>query len=276
MAWAGDSAQLDGDLFEETVQAIWSAAGRYWPEMPATASCRILLAQMRVESDFQASSVDGPAWGLLQVTPGQDSNELDLFQQHATVSHHRFSWQAGAVSRPQQQPGPASGALTNYQSSSPLNARALSRHDLLRPWINVHVAVWMQSNLARTGSNDPYDWKAIARLSKKAAQEAAGRSSSSGESSQSRRRSTAAAASKLAQYLHATRLPYTMETALGSWVAGPATDGEGSYRGSGDTESAAYMSSVLDGVRMLYGNQRLTRAFFSKYSVHPGLVDYHV
>lgn len=258
MKWAYDTEQLQGGLFNETVDAVWSAAARYWNEVPARAAARIIISDMKAESDFDNKMVDGPAWGLMQVTPGQDSNELDLFRKHATVKHHKFSWQAGGI-----KDGPGSGALTDYQSSEPLDVASLKNRDLLRPWINVHVASWIQSNLARSGSNDPYDWQEMAKLARTTVH-------STDSSSKSK------AQKKLDKYLKATGLPYTFKTALGSWLAGPATDGHGSYAQDGDNQSEDYFGTVMDGVRMLYGKSGMTVQFLNKYKVHPGFVDYNI
>lgn len=256
MKWAYDMEQLKGDLFDETVEAIWSATARYWNEMPARPAARIILADMRAESDFNASMIDGSAWGLLQVTPGEDSNELALFKKHATVKHHKVSWETGAITS-----GHGSGPLTDYKSNDPLDVSKLTNHDLLRPWINIHVASWIQTNLARTGSNDPYDWQEISTLSHTV-------NSASGGS-----RTTAQ--KKLDKYFTAAGLPYTFETALGSWLAGPATDGSGSYHQKDDHSSADYLNSVMSGVNELFGKNSLKTKFLSHWKVHSGLVDYN-
>lgn len=59
MAWAYDTGNLGKAMFDETAAAIMSAAARYYPEVGTKAMCRIIMADIRAESDFQPKAYDG-------------------------------------------------------------------------------------------------------------------------------------------------------------------------------------------------------------------------
>ncbi|KAK0535053.1 hypothetical protein OC835_002486 [Tilletia horrida] len=229
MDWAGDSGRLSASQTTETLAAILDCANRYFPELPTKKIARAIMADIRAESDFSAGAVSpgragsGDSWGLLQVS--QDgSRELTLFQDHARIKTSR------------------AGALPDWPASSgsTLNVRALTKGDLLRPWINIHIATWVQANLGKTGSLDPYDWAAV---------------------NQGSRSSTGGCARN-------------MRTAYGSWVAGPHPDGQSSYLRSGDHISAPYLRRIVNGVSAISG-QPLSLSWLEGLTLNAGVVDFH-
>lgn len=59
----------------------------------------------------------------------------------------------------------------------------------------------------------------------------------------------------------------------GSWVAGPASDGPGSYLQKGDDISDQYLKAVMAGVEHLYG-KKLGIQWLENLKLNKGLVDY--
>lgn len=263
--WAGDLDQLaTRALLDETVAAILSASARYYPELSTRDAARVIMADIKAESDFDPDNISGgrldsgSSWGLMQVSPFA-SGELALFQQHATVRRNVYSWSE----RYNVTTTPASagaGPLLDWATGELLNRGALTLDDLFRPWINVHVATWIQSNLARTSSQDPYTWPIVYAASNAA------------RNSASTARTTAWAAVDAA--LVGAGLPRSFLTALGSWVAGPAVDGYGSYTRPGDDVSKPYFNNIVQGLSVLY-NATVQPAWLNTLTLHPGLVDYH-
>lgn len=82
--------------------------------------------------------------------------------------------------------------------------------------------MWVQSNSARTSSQDPYEWQEISK------QTLAG-----------------ASPDTLTALLAGAGLPRSVKTGLGSWVAGTATNGVGSYMQDGDDISPPYFEAIL-------------------------------
>ncbi|PWN41724.1 hypothetical protein IE81DRAFT_291414, partial [Ceraceosorus guamensis] len=250
MKWAYDEGNLSPAEEDEVIAAVLSASARYFPEVPTRAMCRIMLADIKAESDFQprlssAGRLDsGASVGLLQVSPGGGSQELTLWKTHAKVSANTFSWNRDA--------GNGAGALLDWQTGSQMKLSALSNSDVLRPWVNIHLAMWVQSNSARTSSQDPYNWAAIS---------AASATSSKGNSA------------KVNKLLVGAGLNRSVRTGLGTWVAGAATDGAGSYKQKGDDISEQYIDSVLQGVSVLYG-KTMTADWLDRWVLNAGLVDY--
>ncbi|KAE8226400.1 hypothetical protein CF319_g992 [Tilletia indica] len=221
MAWAGDSGNLSPSQKTETLAALFDVAHRYYPELPTRVVCRVLMADIRAESDFSTNNVSpgrldsGDSWGLMQVS--QDgSKELTLFQNHARVSN-----------------------LPDWSTGRTMNVYALTKRDLLRPWVNIHVATWIQANLGKTGSLDPYDWT---------------RYQNNGN------RGTGG-------------LPRTLRTGFGSWVAGPHPDGYGSYLQRGDDASAPYLRAIMRSVNYLYGKD-LGVSWLERWTLSSSLADY--
>lgn len=207
------------------------------------------MADIKTESDFQAKMVDGPAWGALQVTPGDGSEELTLFKQHATTDH-KLSWKSsggqssgGNGKKSNGSGGGNMGALIDYKTKKTLDVSSLSQQDLLRPWINIHIAEWVQSNEARTGSADPGDWSNLAHQMGQNGGRIAGINSG---------------------------IKATFSTGLGTWLAGPSADD--GYRTSGDKGSGKYIETVKQGLSYLYNGQVPD---LDKYTVHQGLIDFH-
>lgn len=172
------------------------------------------------------------AWGILQVTPGDGADELNNFKQHSTTTN-TLSWDPSSS---------GAGTLIDWKTKQTIDLNSLSNQDLLRPWINIHVAQWIQSNEARTGSADPGDWSNLLSQSKNG-----GRLSGIN-----------------------TGMGATLATALGTWVAGPnADDG---FQTSGDNGSGDYINQVFQGVQHLYNGQAPS---LYEHKVKQGLVDYH-
>lgn len=259
----------------ETIAALLSAADRYFPELSRKDAVRYLLADINAESSFNVTAYNGgredsgESLGLMQVSPSSGAEELPLFMGHNRVSYNNYSWS--------NTPGPA-GPLLDYATGQQLVLSTLSRDDLFRPWVAIHLGSWIQSNLGRTASTDPYGWAAIsaAQYALLAAQNASTTANATGTASQ---QSTAATKLQSAQAasdsaLVGAGLSRSVLTGLGSWVAGPAVDGDSSYTGSGDDVSAAYFSNIMAGVRVLYGNSSMTTDFLNGLVLTAGLVDY--
>ena len=141
MEHAGDLGNLTTEQKQLTAQAILTSAKRYYPEQPPERISRIIISNIRAESDFQPGNISperagsGDAVGLLQISPYGDSQELDLFKAHADVT-----------------------GLINPKTGAPYNVKSLTPNDILDPPLNLFVATWVQSNLARSGSADPTEW----------------------------------------------------------------------------------------------------------------------
>ncbi len=76
------------------------------------------------------------------------------------------------------------------------------------------------------------------------------------------------------QALAGVGLPRTYMTGLGSWVAGPAVDGYGSYTQGGDDVSAPYFQNIAQGLSVLYGT-KMKPNWLNTLALRAGLVDYH-
>ncbi|UZJ51836.1 hypothetical protein CBS101457_001156 [Exobasidium rhododendri] len=264
LKWAGDEDNVTSDQQEEIVAALLSASARYYPEMPTQAICRIMLADIRAESDFTPTEVSGArldsgsSWGLLQVSPNGDSQELALFQDHANVVTHNFTYGVPSSARANVR-----GPLLDYETGKMIVMSNLTKSDLFRPWINIHVAMWIQSNLARSSSQDPYNWSAMNDYSWALKQG-------------SLTILTSKVASEWKSLIAGASIATTIRTGLGSWVAGPAASA-GGYLQSGDDVSTAYLNSIMTGVRYLYGvtdKTLMPKAWLDTYTLNAGLVDY--
>lgn len=161
--WAGDLGELASKKHRnETIMALFNAASRYYPDVDTKVVVRIMLADIKAESDFQKSNQSpgradsGDSLGLLQVSP-YGSGELKQFQNMVQVEHNTYSWAIGTASEGEVDEGGRSelGALVDFKTNKRIDLDSLSEDDLSRPWINIHIAMWIQSNLARTGSQDP-------------------------------------------------------------------------------------------------------------------------
>ena len=102
--WAGDLGKLASKKNRnETIMALFNAASRYYPDVDTKVVVRIMLADIKAESDFQKSNqspgrVDsGDSLGLLQVSPF-GSGELKQFQNMVQVEHNTYSWAIGTAS----------------------------------------------------------------------------------------------------------------------------------------------------------------------------------
>ena len=141
MEHAGDLDNLTLEQKQLTAQAIVTAAQRHYPEQPPELISRIIISNIRAESDFQPGNISperagsGDAVGLMQISPYGNSKELDLFMAHADTT-----------------------GLINPKTQQPYSAKALTPNDLTEPPLNLFVATWIQSNLARSGSADPSEW----------------------------------------------------------------------------------------------------------------------
>ncbi|KAK0553013.1 hypothetical protein OC846_002331 [Tilletia horrida] len=227
MGWAGDSDQLTEAEKKETVAAILDVAHRYFPELSTPEIVRTIMADIKAESDFEPGNISpgrlgsGASVGMLQISP-YGSGELKLFQRHARISDSN------------------AGPLTDYETGRTLDAGSLSNDDLLRPWVNIHVATWIQANLGKSGSLDPSDWSAY----------------------------------NAGNHRQGGGMPRNMRTAYGSWVAGPHPDGAGSYRTKGDDISPPYIRSITEAIAAVAGSS-VGSDYLDSLSLQAGLVDYH-
>lgn len=271
MKWAYDQNNLTSDEKVEVVAALMSAAARYYPELPTDYIIRIMLADIQAESDFKPRIVGDPrldsgsSYGLLQISPNAGSQELPTFVAHANVDTHNFTW---GIDAPQVRAG-VRGPLIDWATGKTIDKKGLVVKDLFRPWINIHLAMWTQSNLARTSSSDPWLWQEINEYS---AILKASTASNLGTSLVSR--STSKQQSAYDKLLVGADAPLTAKTALGSWVAGPATNGDGSYLSKEDDISSSYFKRIIKALNHLYGVSDLKSGFLNRYSVFSGLVDY--
>jgi len=265
LKWAQDEDNVTSAEKKEIVAALLSASARYYPELPTQVICRIMLADIRAESDFNPREISGgrldsgSSWGLLQVSPNGASQELNLFQDHGHVLTHNFTYGMPASTR-----AGIRGPLLDYDTGKTLVLSDLTRDDLFRPWINIHLAMWTQSNLARTSSQDPYNWAALNDYSWSM-------------KVQTLNGTSARISNKWQTLLKGASLPTTIKTGLGSWVAGPATNGEGSYTQTGDDISNQYLNNIMTAVRYLYGvtdKSKMPKSWLDTYTLNPGLVDY--
>ncbi|PWN50884.1 hypothetical protein IE53DRAFT_314930, partial [Violaceomyces palustris] len=269
--WAGDLNQLSTTaLMDETVAAIMSAAARYYPELPTRAICRMIMADIKAESDFDTNNVSGgrldsgSSWGLMQVSPDGGSQELKLFKDHVVTSTNDYSWEKTVSSS-------HAGPLLDWKTGKEMKVSTLTNQDLFRPWINIHMASWIQSNLARTSSQDPYDWTAISKASVKARNSTLAQQANPNSASLSK--TATSAWDKVKTLLVGSGLPRSLETGLGSWVAGPAMDGEGSYKQDGDEISDQYLITIAESLTVLYGNPVGTD-WLGGLLLNAGLVDF--
>ena len=297
--WAGDLDQLfSKENRNETLMALFSGASRYYPDVDTQTVVRIMMADIKAESDFQAGNASpgrldsGSSLGLVQVSPYGASNELSQFQKSALVDRNVYSWTAGNGSNVDVQYGGNSvlGPLRDFKTGKVLDLNSLTASDLSRPWINIHVAMWLQANHARTGSQDPYRWPRVSAASKTvrqayqpalleilglstSAQSNTGSStntSSYGNGSADANASANADASANASGNGFSSSTYSsalqalssrltgsnpqkksFATGLGSWVAGPSED-SGGYMTSGDDISAQYFKNIAQGLSVLY------------------------
>lgn len=268
MSWAGDSSALNSSQKAETVAALLSATSRYFPELPQQDAVRYLLADIKAESDFNATAYNGgrldsgASLGLMQVSPASGAQELPLWMGHALVSYSDYSWSASNGTQ---------GPLIDYATGQQMILSALTAQDLFRPWINIHLGAWVQSNLARTSSCDPYSWTDISE--KAAAARSAEQSYASAKSSALYAKMQSAQSAETS-CLVCAGLPRSVLTGLGSWVAGPAVDGDDSYTGSGDDVSAPYFANIVSGLQVLYDDDSIGTDWLDGLVLTAGLVDY--
>jgi len=141
---AGD--QLANQL-DETVAAIMDSAAHYYIELPTRKICRAIISFIRAESEFNPQLIDsqnrftgGLSYGLMAVSPDGHQKELDLFKAKADNSK-----------------------LLEWTSGQLLDVNSLQIEDLKRPWVNIHIASWFLSNIARAGSTDLNVWSSDKR-----------------------------------------------------------------------------------------------------------------
>lgn len=297
--WAGDLNQLfSKENRNETLMALFSGASRYYPDVDTQTVVRIMMADIKAESDFQAGNTSpgrldsGSSLGLVQVSPYGASNELEQFQKSAMVDRNVYSWTAGNGSSTDVQYGGNSvlGPLRDFTTGNVLDVNALTASDLSRPWVNIHVAMWLQANHARTGSQDPYRWpqvsaasKTVRRAYQPALREILGLSTSAQSNTGSSTNSSSygnasadasasadadasanASSNGFSSNTYSTALQTlsrrlsgsnpqkkSFATGLGSWVAGPSED-SGGYMTSGDDISAQYFKNIAQGLSVLY------------------------
>ncbi|KAJ1029461.1 hypothetical protein NDA13_002710 [Ustilago tritici] len=232
--WVYDLSQLSTPaLLDETVAAIMSASARYFPELSTRDAARVIMADIKAESDFDHDAVSGgcldsgTSWGLMQVSPF-GLGELKLFQQHATVAKNTYSWSTeyNLTTAPTSF---RAGPLLDWDTGKTLDLKNLTNEDLFRPW------VYAKYNAAR---NTKTGWAAVE------------------------------------QALVGAKLPRTFQTGLGSWVAGPAVDGYGSYTQKGDDVSSPYLKNIAAGLSVLY-ETGIPPSWLNTLTLHGGLVDFH-
>ena len=310
--WAGDMDQLvDKEHRNETLMALFDGAARYFPEVDTKKIVRVFLSEIQHESDFRRHLVSGArldsgkSVGLMQVSPGDQSTELKTFQKYARSNANTYSWTIGSGTEREVKHGGESGLgpLMDYKTNEEMDIHKLTNDDLYRPWINIHVAMWIQSNNARTGSQDPSKWPSISKASREVrkayepfAQSTSQSSSSSGSNagSDSNANSNSSASSsssagsgdteayekalkKLEDKLSGkNKQPRTVATALGSWVAGTADNG-GGYETQGDEISHSYFKHVGKALAVLYGHKgskAYGKSWLNKLELTAGLVDF--
>ncbi|WFD01078.1 hypothetical protein MYAM1_003839 [Malassezia yamatoensis] len=299
--WAGDMGRLvSKENRNETLIALFSAASRYYPDVDTKVVVRIMLADIKAESDFEASNESsgrldsGSSIGLLQVSPYGSSDELKQFQTASTFHRNVYSWCVGNGTDVEVQYGGASvlGPLRSFETGEVLKASSLTTADLNKPWINIHIAMWLQTNHARTGSQDPSLWPKVSSSSKnvRAAYQPALleilTGSKDATSSSSSNTSTPYSATTYTSKLNALHKRLigtnaqstTFATGLGSWVAGPSDD-SGGYNTSGDDVSTQYLKNIGKGLSVLYTGstkewQTYGKNWLDTIQLTPGLIDY--
>lgn len=266
MSWAGDDGNLTDDEKTEVVAAILSGSARFWPEVPTRVMMRIMLADIRAESDFRPRVIggarldSGASWGLMQLSPGAGAQLLPLYVDHFNAATHNFTW---GIDAPNVRAG-VRGALIDWQTGKMIDLASITNDDLLRPWINIHAGMWIQSNLARMASADPWMWTAANDYSWALKQAKTGQL-------------TAQQNATYTTLLQGAGLSRSPRTALGSWVAGAATNGAGSYLSSGDDISAQYLATIMKSVNFLYnrvGGSEWQPEWLERWTVNAGLTDY--
>ncbi|WFC96377.1 hypothetical protein MBRA1_003034 [Malassezia brasiliensis] len=294
--WAGDLKMLKSKSDRnETLMALFNAASRYYPDVDTKVVVRVMLADIKAESDFETSNsspgrIDsGNSLGLVQVSPSGASNELNEFKNAVIVDANRYSWTIGRGTSSEVKSGGESvlGPLLDIKTGKKLDLDGLSKSDLDRPWINLHVAMWLQSNYARTGSQDPSTWNKVAKASKSvrsayqpALEEILGSSSSSNSSNSFSQSSYSSKLSSLKSSLKGkNHQKTTMATGLGSWVAGAAVD-SGGYQTSGDDISSQYFNHIAEGLSVMYTGSTKQKSKYGKewldnIELTPGLIDYN-
>lgn len=165
--------------------------------------------------------------------------------------------------------------------------------DLFRPWVNIHIAAWLQSNLGRTASKDPSDWSREPQLG--GGNGNAGRRKRREIMLEERDRQLMVQAEvSFKKTVHPTSTPTTpdsptqsstprplsypksLRTSFGSWVAGPGKN-EGDttgYKKSGDDISSQYLNEIMKGIQVLYNDKSLNRSWLSKIVLKSGTIDY--
>lgn len=298
--WAGDLGQLvSKENRNETLMALFDAASRYYPDIDTKAVVRIMLADIKAESDFQSGQVSGgrvdsgDSVGLLQVSPGGASQEMSMFKKAAQSKYNTYSWTAGTVSDDELKYGGFStlGPLLVFETGKELQMEDLSNNDLTKPWINIHVAMWIQSNLGRTSSQDPSVWGQIASKSQSVRDKIAPAmkkiitevTKSSDDNAESSDFDQELYNSKLDDLNKALKGSFAQKpsfaTALGSWVAGPASGDASGYARSGDDISAQYFSNIGEALSVMYKGDKshkdkYGKSWLEKIELTPGLVDY--
>lgn len=321
---AGDLDQLvSKEKRNETLLALFDAAARYFPEVDTKKVIRTYLADIRAESDFQEGNVSGgrldsgKSVGLVQVSPGGQSNELDTFKKNARTDANTYSWSAGSGTDREVKEGGHTvlGPLLDFDTGKEMELHKLTKKDITRPWVNIHVALWIQSNNARTGSQDPSKWPKIAKASREvreayqsfarehasnvnadsgAGSQAGSQAGANGDGSSASSSSSSSSSSNsgsVKEYAHKlkklekaldgkNKQPRNMATALGSWVAGTA-DNDGGYETQGDDASRAYLKQVGKSIATLYGakptmHSKYGKEWLSELKLTAGLVDYRL
>ncbi|WFD01079.1 hypothetical protein MYAM1_003840 [Malassezia yamatoensis] len=293
--WAGDLKMLKSKADRnETIMALFNAASRYYPEVDTKVVVRVMLADIKAESDFETDNTSaarldsGNSVGLVQVSPAGASDELTEFQKNANADANQYSWTVGKGTSAEVKTGGKSvlGPLLDIQTGKKLNLKKLTKSDLDRPWINLHVAMWLQSNYARTGSQDPSTWSKVSKSSKSvrsayqpAVMKILGTSSNSSSSSSFRSSTYSSKLKSLQSDLKGkNHQKPSFATALGSWVAGAAVD-SGGYTTSGDDISSKYFSHISEGLSVMYtgsvnSKSKYGKSWLDAIELTPGLIDY--
>lgn len=270
MDWAGATNAMTEDEKVETVAALLSAAQRYYPEVPTDRTVRYLLADINAESSFSPRAWNGgrldsgASLGLMQVSPSAGAQELPLWQGHARVSANTFSWSSDE--------GPG-GILIDDTTDQQMVLSSLTSDDLYRPWVNIHIGAWAQSNLGRTAGCDPYYWEGIYNAASAARTAEAANNSQKSDASYAKM--TAAEKAETSALVCASdKVSRSVLTGLGSWVAGATTNGDSSYGGKDDDVSAPYFNRISEGLRVLVGDDSLDKSWLEAMTLTAGVVDY--